>query len=231
MEYALSKAVPDIPLWVPYNDPASCLQEGWAVRPPTKPNSMVEMRRSKYVFLYAETRKKRALNTLTVTEDANGQEVVEEQKIASVIAWSFQDIFTTKSSWDFSVVQECLQWNLTGEMNEFLIWIRTHSDIREAIFASNVGKAPRPGRFSAKFYQSYWHIAGYDVINDIRRFFTHITLDPHNNETHIRSIPKLSGSRKVFDYHHIALCNIHYKIVTKILTCRLNPLLPCLITN
>ena len=47
---------------------------------------MVEMRRSKYVFLYAETRKKRALNTLTVTEDANGQEVVEEQKIASVIA-------------------------------------------------------------------------------------------------------------------------------------------------
>ena len=56
-------------------------------------------------------------------------------------------------------------------------------------------------------------------------------LHPRQNETHIRLIPKVTGARSVAEYRPIALCNTHYKIIAKILTRRLKPLLPLLISK
>lgn len=56
-------------------------------------------------------------------------------------------------------------------------------------------------------------------------------MHPRQNETHIRLIPKGSGSRKVADCRPIALCNTHYKIIAKILTRRLKGFLPELISK
>lgn len=68
-------------------------------------------------------------------------------------------------------------------------------------------------------------------MRDIQKFFESGTLDPRQNETHVRLIPKVSGPRKVADYRPIALCNTHYKIIAKLLTRRLQPLLPNLISD
>ena len=45
------------------------------------------------------------------------------------------------------------------------------------------------------------------------------------NETHVRLIPKGREAKKVLDYRPIALCNVYYKVISKILTRRLQPLL------
>lgn len=109
--------------------------------------------------------------------------------------------------------------------------IPSDSEIEEAVLSINGGKAPGPDDFSATFYQSDWHIVDKDVIKDVRDFFIPSHLHPQQNETHIRLIPKATGPRSVAEYRPIALCNTHYKIITKILTRRLKPLLPLLISN
>lgn len=116
-------------------------------------------------------------------------------------------------------------------MNQKLILIPTDLEIKEAVFSINGGKAPGPDGFSAKFYHSYWHIIGPDVCSDVRQFFLSGDLQPQQNETHVRLIPKTTGARKVAEYRPIALCNTHYKIIAKILTRRLKPLLPSLISQ
>lgn len=116
-------------------------------------------------------------------------------------------------------------------MNNRLTEIPSDSEITEAARSINGGKAPGPDGFSAKFHHSYWHIVGKDVIEDVRSFFVTGFLHPQQNETHVRLIPKVSGPRKVADYRPIALCNTHYKIIAKILTRRLKPLLPDLIST
>ncbi|WZY87924.1 hypothetical protein YC2023_044659 [Brassica napus] len=182
-------------------------------------------------FFHAATRSRRMQNSLTVIEDAQGAEVFEEEGIASVVSKYFQDIFTSASSGDLSLILQVLPCKVTAEMNDILIKIPSHQEIKEATFSIHSGKAPGPDGFSSKFYQAYWHIIGKDVIKYVLHFFETNSLNPRQNETHIRLIPKGTSQRTVADYRPIALCNTHYKIIAKILTRRLKPLLPHLISK
>ena len=182
-------------------------------------------------FFHAATRTRRTINSIPVIEDAQGGVVYEEQDITRVISDYFTQIFKTNGNESFSQIQDLLSQKVTPEMNAMLITIPSDSEIREALKSINGGKAPGPDGFSATFYQAYWHIVGPDVTKDVRSFFTSSHLHPQQNETHIRLIPKITGPRSVADYRPIALCNTHYKIIAKILTRRLKPLLPALISN
>ncbi|XP_013739997.1 uncharacterized protein LOC106442922 [Brassica napus] len=115
-------------------------------------------------------------------------------------------------------------------MNRTLTALPTDAEIKAAVFSISVDKAPGPDGFSAGFYQSFWDIIGPDVTHDIRSFFSSGELHRQQNETHVRLIPKIPGPKRVADYRPIALCTTHYKIIAKILTKRIQPLLSQLIS-
>ena len=50
-------------------------------------------------------------------------------------------------------------------------------------------------------------------------------MPPELNETYICLIPKISCPQKIIDFRPISLCNIAYKIVSKVLTNRLKKIL------
>ena len=170
-------------------------------------------------------------NSLSVIEDSSGTEFHEEEDIVTVITNYYQDIFTTKTVGDFSTIHDLLPCKVTADMNAYLTKIPSVQEIKEATFSINSGKAPGPDGFSSKFYQAYWHIVGDDVTREVLRFFETSRLDPQQNETHFRLIPKGTSPRQVADYRPIALCNTHYKIIAKVLTRRLKQLLPQLISK
>lgn len=129
------------------------------------------------------------------------------------------------------VVQEGISSKVTTEMNQTLIAPPTPLEVKEALFSIHPDKAPGLDGFSASFYHSFWDIIGEDITKDILAFFATGSLDPRQNETHVRLIPKIVGPRKVTEYRPIALCNTHYKIVAKLLTRRLQQFLPSLISD
>ncbi|XP_013608089.1 PREDICTED: uncharacterized protein LOC106314815 [Brassica oleracea var. oleracea] len=51
------------------------------------------------------------------------------------------------------------------------------------------------------------------------------------NHTHVRLIPKSTEAKTVADYRPIALCNVYYKIISKLLANRLKQVLPDLISE
>lgn len=81
------------------------------------------------------------------------------------------------------------------------------AEVRAAVFSINPDKAPGPDGFSVGFYQSFWDVIGEDIYKDIRSFFETSYLQPRQNETHVRLIPKITRAKKVSDYRPIALCN------------------------
>lgn len=181
-------------------------------------------------FFHAVTRGRRAQNKFSVLEDSSGNAVFTENQIVNTIADFYRNIFSTESSGDLSVVQEVLSPKVTEDMNLKLISIPSPSEIKAAVFAIHADKAPGPDGFSAGYYHSFWDLIGEDVTREVQEFFISGSLYQRQNETHLCLIPKIKGPKRVSDYRPIALCNTHYKIIAKILTKRLQPLLPSLIS-
>lgn len=90
-------------------------------------------------------------------------------------------------------------------------------------------KSPGPDGMSPVFFKNYWHIVGNDVLKAIQHFFTTTKLSRAVNHTFLALIPKRPVADKVDQFRSIALCNVIYKVVTKILSNRLKSLLDPLI--
>jgi hypothetical protein len=80
------------------------------------------------------------------------------------------------------------------------------------------------------FYKKYLGIVKMDMLNCIWNLFKNHHLMREQNHTFIALVPKLSGSHSAHQFKPISLCNIVYKIITKILANRLKSLLPKLIS-
>ncbi|XP_056843105.1 uncharacterized protein LOC130495678 [Raphanus sativus] len=152
-------------------------------------------------FFHASTRGRRARNQLTVLENAQGEEVF------------------------------AIQPSISHATNEKLTYIPSAAEIKEALFSIHPDKAPGPDGFSASFFQSNWSTVNPAIIKEIQDFFATGVLPSSIYETHIRLIPKTINPKKVVDYRLIALCNVYYKIISKLLSLRLKPVLEEIISE
>ena len=83
---------------------------------------------------------------------------------------------------------------------------------------------------NALFYQKFWHIVGDDVIVAVLNFLNSGTMLPEINYTHIVLIPKIKSPERISDFRPISLCNVIYKIISKVLPNKLKLILPRLIS-
>ncbi|XP_010512944.1 PREDICTED: uncharacterized protein LOC104788863 [Camelina sativa] len=81
------------------------------------------------------------------------------------------------------------------------------------------------------FYQRFWKSIGPDIIKLVKEFFETRAFDPRLNETNICLIPKNERPRAMGEFRPISLCNVSYKIISKVLCNRLRKALPKLISE
>ncbi|KAL6124861.1 hypothetical protein ACLB2K_077369 [Fragaria x ananassa] len=102
--------------------------------------------------------------------------------------------------------------------------------MKEALFQMHPSKAPGPDGVSPFFYEKYWDLVGVEVSNAVISFLS--TKDmPHDlNFTHVVLIPKVKEVQNLTQFRPIALCNVLYKMASKVLANRLKNFLSSIVS-
>ncbi|XP_074315059.1 uncharacterized protein LOC141651239 [Silene latifolia] len=102
-------------------------------------------------------------------------------------------------------------------------------EIKNAVFSIGSGKSPGPDGFSFEFFKSSWDTVGPDFCKAIQAYFRNGRLSKQANATLITLIPKNKVCNTVMDFRPISCCTTFYKTISKILSQRLQSILPKII--
>ena len=111
-------------------------------------------------------------------------------------------------------------------MNEQLLCEFTSEEVSATLHQMAPLKSPSLKGFSVCFFQDTWEEVGMEVCAAALDFFNNSVLDESVNTTHIALKPKMINPSKVTDFWPISLCNVFYKILSKVLANRLKVILP-----
>lgn len=101
----------------------------------------------------------------------------------------------------------------------------TKEEVKQALFAMNPDKSQGPDGVNQGFYQSYWSIIGDRLSNFCLNCLNACHFLEGLNDAFITLIQKKHIPEKVADLRPIALCNVSYKIMAKMIANRMKGLL------
>uniref|UniRef100_A0A803PR19 Reverse transcriptase domain-containing protein n=1 Tax=Cannabis sativa TaxID=3483 RepID=A0A803PR19_CANSA len=183
---------------------------------------------SKFFHAKATSRKKN--NAIHSLQNDSRAWVNWEIGLDSLIVDYFQNLFVSTNS-DFNDVVLSIVPSITTVKNESLLAPITDEEVKKALFQMRPDKSPDPDGMTPGFYQKYWSIVGRDVINQVKEFFATCSLPHGINRTNIVLIPKKKQPCTMSDLRPISLCNVLYKVISKVLANRLKIVLHTIISE
>ena len=142
----------------------------------------------------------------------------------------FTNLFKVGGNVNYDECLEGLEIRISKAMNESLMWPFTEEEVRNALFQMAPLKAPDLDGFNAGFFQKHWDIVGPEVCKATLYSLNNATIDSELNSTLIALIPKLNNPSCVMEFRLISLCNVMYKIISKVFANRLKVILPHIIS-
>ncbi|XP_027156871.1 uncharacterized protein LOC113758040 [Coffea eugenioides] len=118
---------------------------------------------------------------------------------------------------------------LTQEDNDMLLKSPSVEEVHKVICSLDPQSAAGPDGFGGGFYQSCWECIKDDFMDAVKDFFAGATMPRGFSSTTITLLPKKEGACEWKDFRPISLSNVSSKIISKILSTRINQFLPKLI--
>lgn len=119
----------------------------------------------------------------------------------------------------------CIRPSVTEDQCIDLDKIFSSDVIIKAIFSFHPSKAPGHDGIHAIFFQKYWDIIGENIIGTCLNFLNNGSTFGEINHTLLVLIPKCKNPHTPASIRAISLCNMLYKIISKVLANRLKKIL------
>ncbi|XP_033131796.1 uncharacterized protein LOC117126793 [Brassica rapa] len=173
----------------------------------------------------------RARNKITQLLDENGNVVEDEEGLVAIATSYFRQIFESSNQEEIEEALAQVPTTITGDMNANLTAPISEWEVKLALFAMHPEKAPGPDGMTALFYQKFWDIVKEDLTLMVNNFLFEGVVAKGLNDTNICLIPKVMKPNAMAQFRPISLCNVSYKIISKVLYQRLKKVLPGLISE
>lgn len=184
-------------------------------------------------FFHRRASNRRSRNKIKGLNDENGDWISNPAAVSGILARYYDHIFKSEGVDDHDAMSEVLQTiqpRVTTSMNDSLVAHYTDEEIKQALFQMHPSNSPGPDGMSPFFYKKYWHVVHHDVCLAVRNFLQTGSLFHQSNFTHLTLIPKIKEPKLASDLRLIVLCNVVYKIASKVLANRLKVILPQIIS-
>lgn len=116
-------------------------------------------------------------------------------------------------------------------MNQGLTKNYTEVEVFKALKQMSSSKAPRPNGMTPIFFQRFWPVVGKLVTTAVLKALNNCEFPSSLNHSFITLIPNKKSLVKVVYFRPINLCNVVYKLISKVIVNRLKNVIPCLILD
>jgi hypothetical protein len=182
-------------------------------------------------FFHACASERKKVNLLKKLKADDGGMVEGDENLRTFIANYYQNLFTSSAGTREAELLESIPSVVTSEMNSFLRRPFTVDEIKLALGSMGDLKAPGPDGMPAIFFKRFWDLVGGKVQQEILGILNGGSIPAGWNETVIVLIPKIKNPERIKDLRPISLCNLVFKIVSKVIACRLKEVLDDIISQ
>uniref|UniRef100_A0A151UFF3 Transposon TX1 uncharacterized n=1 Tax=Cajanus cajan TaxID=3821 RepID=A0A151UFF3_CAJCA len=168
----------------------------------------------------------RKQNKITTLTQPDGSTTSEPAAMGCIAHQYFQSLFTAQNG-DIQRVTNLLHPRLTEADNVQLLHPFTMEEFRVALFSMYSDKSPGPDGLNPGFYKRFWDLLGHEIFHAGTQYWLQQGAFPKQlNTTNVVLIPKKDNPTSMQDLCPISLCNVIYKIISKVLANRVKVLLP-----
>jgi hypothetical protein len=164
----------------------------------------------------ARSKKKRVIKLIA----DSGTEAHTQEELCEM-AKNYFDILFKPRNGDHEPVLNLIQTKVTEDDNLLLTAPITKVEIQQALFQMHPDKSPGPDGFNPAFYQRFWEQRSDDIFIAASTWLERGYFPTSVNETNICLIPKCDNPTSMKDLRPISLCNVLYKMISKVLANRL----------
>lgn len=104
-------------------------------------------------------------------------------------------------------------------------------ETKKALFIMQNLKAPGPDGYHPLFFKSQWNIVGTSLYNFVKGCFKQPSRISNVNQTLLTLIPNCEDLSRVSHFRPNALCNVVYKVITKIIAQSFRAILPYVVSE
>jgi ribonuclease HI len=173
-------------------------------------------------------RRKNLIKSLTKLDGTITNDPLEMQALAKEF---YHELFTSQGVNGMDAVLEHVPQKVTANMNESLTAPYTEEEVKVALFQMFPSKAPGPDGYPAHFFQRHWDICGKEITTAVLNIVTGKESAESINDTILVLIPKVPNPSLLSQFRPISLCNVLYKIASKVIANRLKVVLPDIISE
>ena len=170
-------------------------------------------------------------NSIFELRDPEGRLTSGNEEVSGMIVEYYKQLFTSSNPHDIEEVVRFTKQVVTEDMNSSLIRNFSKEEVEIALKQMAPLKASGPDGMPPIFFQHYWESIGDDVVKAVVSCLNSTSIEIGLNHTFITLIPKVKSPKFVIEFRPIALCNIIYKLVSKVLANRLKKVLPHIISE
>eukprot|EP00253_Pinus_taeda_P028778 PITA_28778 len=180
-------------------------------------------------FFHKQSQARKSFNSIAKIKDGNSTHK-DFDSIKREAFNHFQNLYREEGVMDpNSKFLEAIPPRISPSMNQQLEAKISIQEIKDALSDMEPEKAQGPDGFTARFLQTYWQIVEKGLYKMILKSQTCQKIGGSTNSSFLSLIPKEKGAKEFNRFRPISLCNIGYKLITKVIDNRLKGILPAII--